>query len=106
AALRRNYSWAHLMKRVFAIDVLQCDRCGGVMRIIAAIHPPDTTQKILDCLGLPSRADAERHRLAELLLSDYNEFCKPDISKLERLLTEIHERLLSTARERGWEVDE
>jgi putative transposase len=56
AALRRNYSWAQLMKRVFAIDVLQCDRCGGVMRIIAAIHPPDTTRKILDCLGLPSRA--------------------------------------------------
>jgi len=44
------------MKRVFAIDVLQCDRCGGVMRIIAAIHPPNTTRKILDCLGLPSRA--------------------------------------------------
>ncbi|PYS30938.1 MAG: IS91 family transposase [Acidobacteria bacterium] len=52
----RNYSWAQLMKRVFAIDVLQCDRCGGVMRIIATIHPPDTTRKILDCLGLPSRA--------------------------------------------------
>lgn len=55
-ARRHNYSWAQLMKRVFAIDVLQCDRCGGVMRIIAAIQPPDTTRKILDCLGLPSRA--------------------------------------------------
>jgi hypothetical protein len=53
---RHNHSWAQLMKRVFAIDVLRCDRCGGVMRIIAAIHPPDTTRKILDCLGLPSRA--------------------------------------------------
>jgi hypothetical protein len=53
---RRNYSWAQLMKRVCAIDVLQLDRCGGVMRIIAAIHPPETTQKILDCLGLPNRA--------------------------------------------------
>jgi Putative transposase len=56
AVQRRNYSWAQLMKRVFAIDVLQCDRCGGVLRIIATIHPPDTTRKILDCLGLPSRA--------------------------------------------------
>jgi hypothetical protein len=54
--LRHNYSSAQLMKLVFAIDVLQCDRCGGVMRIIAPIHPPDTTRKILDCLGLPSRA--------------------------------------------------
>src|SRR5439155_13948954 len=44
------------MKRVFAIDVLQCDRCGGVMRLIAAIHSPEATRKILDCLGLPSRA--------------------------------------------------
>ena len=52
----RNYSWAQLMKRVFAIDVLLCPDCGGQMRILAAIHPPDTTRRILDCLGLPSRA--------------------------------------------------
>jgi hypothetical protein len=26
------------------------------MRLIAAIHTPEATQKILDCLGLPSRA--------------------------------------------------
>jgi len=26
------------------------------MRILAAIHPPDTTRAILECLGLPSRA--------------------------------------------------
>ena len=44
------------MKRVFATDVLACDRCGGRMRIIAAIHPPEAIRKILDCLGLPSRA--------------------------------------------------
>jgi len=53
---RSNYSWAQLMRRVFAIDVLQCDQCGGVMRLIAAIHSPEATRKILDCLGLPSRA--------------------------------------------------
>jgi hypothetical protein len=51
----RNYSWAQLMKRVFAIDVLQCDRCGGLMRLMAAIHSPETTRKILERLGLPSR---------------------------------------------------
>ena len=53
---QRNYSWAELMKRVFLADVLQCERCGGRMKILAAIHPPDTTAKILECLGLPSRA--------------------------------------------------
>ena len=52
----RNYSWAELMRRVFAFDVLECDRCGGRMRIIAALHPPEAIRKILDCLGLPVRA--------------------------------------------------
>ena len=52
----RNYTWAELMKRVFLLDVLQCERCGGLMKILAAIHPPDATGKILECLGLPSRA--------------------------------------------------
>jgi hypothetical protein len=44
------------MRRVFAIDVLECSRCTGRMTILATIHPPDATRKILDCLGLPSRA--------------------------------------------------
>ena len=52
--LRQNSSWAQLMRRVFAIDVLACS-CGGKLRVLAAIHPPDATVKILDCLGLPSR---------------------------------------------------
>jgi hypothetical protein len=55
-ARRRYYTWSELMKRVFLVDVLQCERCGGRMKIIAAIHPPDTTERILECLGLPSRA--------------------------------------------------
>jgi len=52
----RNYAWAELMRRVFAVDVLECPRCAGRMRILAAIHPLEATRKILDCLGLPSRA--------------------------------------------------
>jgi hypothetical protein len=52
---KRNYSWAQLMMRVFAIDVLKCGRCGARLRIMA-IHPPDATTKILRCLGLPCRA--------------------------------------------------
>ena len=53
---RRNYAWAYLMMRVFQVDVLKCERCGSRLRILAAIHPPDATRKILECLGLPSRA--------------------------------------------------
>ena len=52
----RNYTRSELMKRVFEIDVLEYPRCLGRMRILAAIHPPDATRRILDCLGLPSRA--------------------------------------------------
>ena len=53
----RNYSWAELMRRVFEIDVLECPRCAArPMRILAAIHPPETTTVILECLGLPTRA--------------------------------------------------
>jgi len=44
------------MRRVFALDVLERPGCGGRMRIPAAIHPPETAQAILACLGLPERA--------------------------------------------------
>ena len=43
------------MRRVFAVDVLECPRCKGRMRILAQIHPPETTHAILECLGLPIR---------------------------------------------------
>jgi hypothetical protein len=49
-------AWADLLRRVFAVDVLECPSCGGRMRLLAAIQPPDATEAILDCLGLPSRA--------------------------------------------------
>jgi hypothetical protein len=39
-----------------AIDVLACPRCGGRLRLLAAIHSPDVQHAILDCLGLPPRA--------------------------------------------------
>jgi hypothetical protein len=56
-ALRpRRLAWAELLRRVFAVDVLECPRCGGPMRLLATIHPPDVTRAILDCLELPSRA--------------------------------------------------
>ena len=59
----RNYSWAELLRRVFAIDILACPRCVGRMRILAAINPPDAIRKILNCLGLPSRPPPIAHIL-------------------------------------------
>jgi hypothetical protein len=52
----RRLAWSELLRRVFAVDVLACPRCGGRMRVLAAIQPPDATQAILACLDLPSRA--------------------------------------------------
>ena len=52
----RRLAWADLLRRVFAIDILECPRCGSRTRILAAIHPPDSTRAILECLALPSRA--------------------------------------------------
>ena len=52
---KKNYSWSELLRRVFEIDILVCERCGGPVRVIAAIQEPKTTAKILNYLGLPSR---------------------------------------------------
>jgi hypothetical protein len=53
------------MRRVFAIDVLECPRCGARMRILAAIHSPKATRAILECLELPSRAPPVAPALSE-----------------------------------------
>jgi hypothetical protein len=55
-AHRRRLAWADLLRRVFAVGVLECPRCGGRMRLLATIHPPEATEAILECLKLPSRA--------------------------------------------------
>lgn len=65
AARARRLAWADLMKRIFAIDVLECPHCRGPMRILATIHPPETASAILARMGLPVRASplapARRH---------------------------------------------
>src|SRR5207247_8520906 len=36
--------------------VMQRPRCQGRMRLLTAIHSPDAIEKILGCVGLPSRS--------------------------------------------------
>jgi hypothetical protein len=45
-------SWARLLKRVFDIDIERCPRCGGNLKIIAAIEEPAVIERILTHLGL------------------------------------------------------
>ena len=48
--------WAALLQRVFAVDALQCPRCGGTLRLLASIEDPAVARAILECLDLPARA--------------------------------------------------
>jgi len=50
--------WASLLKRVFALDVLRCERCGGRRKLIALITQTPVAKKILVHLGLPAKAPA------------------------------------------------
>jgi len=69
---QRSLTWAQRLKRVFAIDIEVCRRCGGKLRVIASIEEPATIERILEHLGRdgalvdrshPSRAPPERDRL-------------------------------------------
>jgi hypothetical protein len=48
----RAWSWAALMHRAFAIDVLACPQCGGRLRLIATLHDPAVIGKLLAHLGM------------------------------------------------------
>ncbi len=49
-------SWARLLKRVFELDLEHCPKCGGKLKIIAAILEQPVIEKILTHLGLQARA--------------------------------------------------
>lgn len=51
---RRHLLWAEMMRRTFGIDVLECEHCGGRLRLLATIEAPATIAVILNHLGLPS----------------------------------------------------
>ena len=44
------------MRRVFLVDLLECSRCQGRMRILAAIVQPEIIARILTHRSLPARA--------------------------------------------------
>jgi putative transposase len=68
---QRNHLWSTLMSRVFEIDVLKCPDCNGCLKILAAIHPPVNTRKILECMGLPSRAPPVARAASESALEKF-----------------------------------
>jgi hypothetical protein len=53
-APRCTMTWAQLLKRTFAVDILHCERCGGRARVIAAITERAVIDKILTHLRAAS----------------------------------------------------
>ncbi len=41
------------MRRTFEVDVLDCPRCGGRLRLLALIEHASIVERILRYLGLP-----------------------------------------------------
>ena len=58
AGLSQAWTWAASMRRVFAVDVLACPRCGGRLRVIATIQDPAVVRAILAHLGLALGPDS------------------------------------------------
>ena len=52
ARLPGRWTWARLLHRVFAIQVLVCDRCGGPRRILGTVTEPHAVRRVLAALGL------------------------------------------------------
>jgi hypothetical protein len=51
---RSSQAWAMLIKRVYEVDPLSCPECGGQMKVVAFIEPPqtDVIEEILQHCGL------------------------------------------------------
>ena len=56
-----SLTWAQRLRRVFAIDIETCKRCGGKLRVIASIEDPEVIERILDHLSRDAVARAVRH---------------------------------------------
>lgn len=48
--------WATLLRRSFAVDVLECPRCHGRLRVLAVITEREPIERILTHLSLPASA--------------------------------------------------
>jgi len=56
ASPRYRVPWAELLRKVFAIDALECPACAGRLEIIAFIAEAAVAKRILDHLGMDSLA--------------------------------------------------
>src|SRR5437763_10131621 len=61
ARARSRVPWAELLSRVFTVDVLKCENCGGRMTVLAFLTERAVV-KILEHLGLPATGPPKTYR--------------------------------------------
>jgi len=54
-ATPRRIGWAHLLARVFAVDVTVCSKCGGRMKILEVVTDPAAIAALLHGARAPPR---------------------------------------------------
>ncbi len=52
-------AWSVLLRRTFDVDVLECAKCHGRLRVLGAVEDPLTARALLEQLGLPTDAPAQ-----------------------------------------------
>ncbi|WP_438008817.1 hypothetical protein WME89_09040 [Sorangium sp. So ce321] len=58
AAIERSTNRAELLRRTFAIDVLECPACKGRMKLVAMVTEPRNIARFLSALGEPTDVPA------------------------------------------------
>src|SRR5690606_5524010 len=61
-------TWMQRLKRVFAIDIDTCQRCGGPLKVIASIEDPELIANILSHLQQRSEEGNDEHRRTPIAL--------------------------------------
>jgi hypothetical protein len=63
------------------------------------VYAPDVDALVREIVDLGGR-----DRIEKLLFTQYSPYCSPDVPKLRGVLTELRDRLVAEAKDRGWEV--
>ena len=67
-----RHPWSWLLQRVFAVDVLKCEKCGGRLRIVEIAKKPDDVARVLGERGY-ARAPPRAPPIAELPVSPHGQ---------------------------------
>jgi hypothetical protein len=51
---RRGVDWARLLRRSLSLDVLECRKCHGRLRVVAVMTEREPVRHILTHLGMPT----------------------------------------------------